>query len=260
MVEVLNLAPFACVPHIHRIFTAYSPHIHRIFIPHIHPANSVRIRVFTWCRVLSDSKAKDKKHMLSGAALDGLSVPLVNKPKIIEEQSIHKGWINLVRRIIRHPNGDTHTYEIVNPDSHSVSVVAFDEDENILLVELYRFGQNKRAHDLPGGAIEDGESFVAAAQRELLEETGYKGEMQEIGSHHIAAEHGVTRHVFLARSCKKVAELNPDDSERAEGMKMVKVSLDQFLEILRSGQMTETASGFMVMDYLRRFSKNEIFR
>ena len=184
----------------------------------------------------------------------------MSKPEIISEQTIHKGWINLVRRVIRHPNGDVQTYEIVNPDSHTVNIVAFDEDDNILLVELFRFGQNQRAHDLPGGVIEAGESFIDAARRELLEETGYAGDMEEIGSHRIAAEHGVTRHVFLARSCRKVAEVNLDVSERSEGMKLVRVSIERFFEILRSGQMSETGGGFMVMDYLRRVSDNDAFQ
>jgi hypothetical protein len=69
----------------------------------------------------------------------------------------------------------------------------------------------------------------------------------------------VSRDIFLARSCKKVAELDPDGSEKADGMKLVKVPLDRFFEILRPGQMTGTAARFMAMDYLRRFSENDAF-
>ena len=172
------------------------------------------------------------------------------QPKILEEVELHRGWLKVIRRVVEHSNGETQRYEIVNPDSHSVSVVAIDESENVVLIEMYRFGQNRRLLELPAGAPEGGESMLEAARRELLEETGYEGDLSEIGSHYIAAEHGVTRHVFHARSCRKVSEPQPDKSELDEGIQTVRVSIGRFLEIVRSGQMTETAAAFMVLDHL----------
>lgn len=178
----------------------------------------------------------------------------MTEPKIVREKTIHAGWLHIVQRNVKHTNGDVQTYEIVNPGSHSVSIVAFDEMEQVLLVEMYRFGQHKRLLELPAGAPKSGETYYEAASRELMEETGYQGELHHVGSHYIAAEHGVTRHVFVAKSCQKLAKPSPDKTEKSEGIKLVKVTTDQFLRILRSGQMTETAAGFMVMDHLRLLS------
>ena len=87
-----------------------------------------------------------------------------------------------------------------------MSAVAFDEAGQVILVEIYRFGQDARLLELPAGGVEPEETLLGAMRRELLEETGYEGELEPVGSHYIAAEHGVTRHVFVARNCRQVAD------------------------------------------------------
>ena len=171
-------------------------------------------------------------------------------PQILSQVDIHKGWLQVIRRTVKHSNGGVQHYEIVNPDSHSVSVVAMDGDDRVILVEMYRFGQNRRLLELPAGAPEPGESLIEAIHRELLEETGYDGEIREIGSHFIAAEHGVTRHVFHARDCKRVSQPDPEQSEIDEGIKVVTVTIEEFVNIVRSGEITETGAAYMVLDHL----------
>lgn len=172
-------------------------------------------------------------------------------PEILEEREVHKGRLRVVHRRVRHPNGRIQEYEIVNPDSHSVCAVAIDSDGHVLLVELYRFAQDKRLMELPAGSIHAGETFMDAIRRELLEETGHDGDMTEIGSHYIASEHGVTRHVFLATNCKQVAEPSFDQSEIDEGAVLTKVTVQEFKRIVRSGELTEAAAAYMALDHLK---------
>ena len=174
----------------------------------------------------------------------------MGEPEIIEENEVYRGWVHVVRRTVRHPNGGVQRYDIVNPGTHSVCAVAFDQDQNVILVEIYRFGQGRRLKELPAGAVERGESFEDAMRRELLEETGYDGALVEIGSHLIAAEHGVRRHVFIARDCRRVAEPKRDQSEIDEGAEVAIVSLEEFKRIVRSGDITETGAAFMALDRL----------
>ncbi len=60
--------------------------------------------------------------------------------------------------------------------SGSVVVLAVDESRStprVLLERQYRHAANDYLWELPAGRIDSGEKALAAAQRELLEETGY---------------------------------------------------------------------------------------
>ncbi len=56
----------------------------------------------------------------------------------------------------------------------SAVVLVVDENERILLVKQYRLPAGKSLWELPAGKIDDGETALQAAKRELMEETGYK--------------------------------------------------------------------------------------
>jgi 8-oxo-dGTP pyrophosphatase MutT (NUDIX family) len=54
-----------------------------------------------------------------------------------------------------------------------VSVAAITADDRIVTVRQYRFGVEHCTTELPAGLVHPGETHRAAAERELLEETGY---------------------------------------------------------------------------------------
>ncbi len=73
------------------------------------------------------------------------------------------GGVKVRRDIIRHPG--------------SVVILAVDDtarDPRILLERQYRYAANARLWELPAGRIDAGETSLAAAKRELIEETGYR--------------------------------------------------------------------------------------
>jgi 8-oxo-dGTP pyrophosphatase MutT (NUDIX family) len=55
-----------------------------------------------------------------------------------------------------------------------VNVVAVDAGERVLLVRQWRFGIGAPTLEIPGGMVDPGETPLAAAARELVEETGYR--------------------------------------------------------------------------------------
>jgi ADP-ribose pyrophosphatase len=114
------------------------------------------------------------------------------------------------------------TYEFASRKKLSgiVGIVAVTDEGKLLLVEQFRPPVNKRVIELPAGLAGDvqgheSEALAAAAQRELLEETGYSARhMKAVASGPPSA--GISDEVitmFVARKLKKVGEAEGDGSE-----------------------------------------------
>ena len=90
----------------------------------------------------------------------------------LESKVLYRGRIVTLRvDTIRLPNGRQTTREIVE-HAHCVCIVALDSDGNVVLVRQYRKPAEAPLLEVPAGGIDQGEDAVAAARRELQEETG----------------------------------------------------------------------------------------
>src|SRR5262249_46616591 len=101
------------------------------------------------------------------------------------------GNIRARRDVIRHPG--------------SIVVLAIDDTGKVLLERRYRYAAGRHMWELPAGRIDPGESKLAAARRELLEETGYTAKKWQRGLYFYVSpgflEESMT--VYLARGLKK---------------------------------------------------------
>jgi ADP-ribose pyrophosphatase len=77
----------------------------------------------------------------------------------VERDKVKCGGFTAEREVVRHPGG--------------VTVLAVDEDERVVMVRQYRYAVGRVLLELPAGRLEPGEDPMAAALRELSEETGY---------------------------------------------------------------------------------------
>jgi len=75
----------------------------------------------------------------------------------------------------RHPVRATERDFVVIDAPDWVNVIALTPDGQLVLVRQFRFGVDTFSLEIPGGMIDRGEDPVAAAVRELREETGYAG-------------------------------------------------------------------------------------
>ncbi|MFJ7907245.1 NUDIX hydrolase [Kitasatospora sp. NPDC096204] len=146
------------------------------------------------------------------------------------------------------PDGRTEEFYLKRERSAG-AVFALTSDQRVILARQYRPGPDRVLHELPGGYVEPGESAADAIARELLEETGYRGDVREVGSYWLDAYSDTRRHAFVATGCVKICEPRP---ERTEFIDVVTLDLAEFrTRVLREGEMTDTAAAYLALDHLR---------
>jgi len=118
-----------------------------------------------------------------------------------------------------------------------VNVVPVTRRGELVLVRQERHGIAAPTLEIPGGMIDPGETPSAAALRELLEETGYRGETAEpLGwLHPNPAIQSNRLHMFLARDVVRVGDPRPDPHEEVE---VVTVPITQARALVRSGAIS----------------------
>lgn len=128
-----------------------------------------------------------------------------------------------------------------------VCALAITKNKKVILAKQFRPGPNKIVLELPGGKIEKGETSKQAIERELLEETGYKGRAKFVTEALDCAYSTMRRYCFVATDCEKIAEPQNTSSEITE---TVLLTLSEFRELLKSGKMTDIEVGYIGLDYL----------
>lgn len=97
-----------------------------------------------------------------------------------------------------------------------INVIPITSENEVVLVEQYRYGIEAPTLEIPGGMVDPGEDPQESAERELLEETGYRaGSWQSLGK--VSANPAIMSnfaHMFLAEGCQFEGAENPDEHER----------------------------------------------
>jgi 8-oxo-dGTP pyrophosphatase MutT (NUDIX family) len=118
-----------------------------------------------------------------------------------------------------------------------VNVLALTPENKAVLIKQYRHGIRETILEFPGGALDEKDaSIVAAAQRELREETGYAAEAwRETGAVYAnPANHTNTIHCFLAFGAKCIHE---PEREHTEHIEVLLMGVDELLERAYQGEL-----------------------
>lgn len=110
--------------------------------------------------------------------------------------------------------GDAHPFYRID-SADWVNVVPVTPEDEIVMVRQFRHGSRGVTLEVPGGIVDPGEAPAAAAARELVEETGYRGGAPEpLGVvNPNPALFGNTCHSFLVRDARPVAGITNSPTE-----------------------------------------------
>ncbi|MBA5762858.1 ADP compounds hydrolase NudE [Vibrio sp. 404] len=96
-------------------------------------------------------------------------------PEILAKQTVAKSRLFAIEALdLRFSNGEERTYERMRPSGrHAVMIVPVTAQGDLLLVREYAAGTERYELGFPKGLIDEGESALDAANRELKEEIGF---------------------------------------------------------------------------------------
>lgn len=140
----------------------------------------------------------------------------IGKWKILDSKYIIKRpWLTARVDKVELPNGVIHPEFYILEYPAWVNVIAITPEGKFVMVEQYRHGLADIFTELVAGVVEKDEAPLHAAQRELLEETGYgNGEWQlfTVLSANPGSMTNLT-YTFLATGVEKISGQHLDETE-----------------------------------------------
>lgn len=162
-----------------------------------------------------------------------------------EDRVIHDGWVRVSQRTYRLPDGRLAEWDMFG-GGQSVGVLALTPQRDLVMVRQFRPGPDKVVLNIPGGFVDEDEDPLAAAARELAEETGYVSADMELVVTAMSASSSSRRHVVIARDCLPLSTMRLDEYEDCEP---VVLPVADVRAELRAGRMTGNELVYLGLDH-----------
>lgn len=142
-------------------------------------------------------------------------------------------WVSLHLVDVEVPGGARFEHHVIRRDLPAAGVVVHDPDRGVLMLWRHRFITRTWGWEIPAGRVEEGETVIGAAAREVLEETGWDAAgLQPLFGYHPSNGLSDQRfEVFAASGAVQVGE--PSDPSEAARIEWVPVR--EVRRLLRAG-------------------------
>jgi ADP-ribose pyrophosphatase len=126
-----------------------------------------------------------------------------------------------------------------------VAIVPVDRDGYVTLVRQERVPAGGKVLELPAGGVEEGESPLHTAQRELREETGlHGGDWVQVATFFTSPGYTDEKlHLFVAKGLER-GEASPEGSEEIE---IVRVPLSEVDRLIADCDDAKTLAGLLLL-------------
>ena len=176
------------------------------------------------------------------------------KATLISSEVVYEGPLFRVRNDKLIEPGGLHSERDVIRHNGSVVILAIDKSKSkkdpwIVMERQYRHAANQFLWELPAGKMDAGEEPLAAAKRELAEETGYSARNWQPLVEYWASPGflGETMKVFLAEGLI-AGDATPEEDEKID-FRLVKLS--EVLKMMKKGAIHDGKTLVSVLLYVQ---------
>jgi 8-oxo-dGTP pyrophosphatase MutT (NUDIX family) len=153
------------------------------------------------------------------------------------ERTVYESpWVSVALADVEVPGGERFEHHVVRMPGEASAAVVRDQDR-VLLIHRHRFITDTWGWEIPAGRVEAGEDPMVAAERETLEETGWRpGPLTRLLSYFPANGLLDQRfNVYLADGAEHAGE--PTDLSEADRVEWVAIS--ELPALLRRGEIQD---------------------
>jgi 8-oxo-dGTP pyrophosphatase MutT (NUDIX family) len=176
---------------------------------------------------------------------------------LARRQVVRDAWMDLRAETVVTSGGATlNDFYILAPRDWAV-ILALTPERRAVLVRQYRHGAGIVSLELPGGVVDASDADpVAAAVRELAEETGYAcGPAHLVGAFSPNPQtHANRMHVAVAHDARLAG---PHAREAAEEIEVEEVALDRLADLIADGQIQHGLHIAAITLALARLMRND---